>query len=379
MVYILKYGDSMRKVKNKSRSSNFELLRIIAMLMIVAHHFSIHSGFSMKIPPLYLNTLFLQFLQFGGKIGVNVFVLISGYFLINTDNIKLKKVIKLWCQIFFYSFIIYLIFTLTGYQKFNITSFIKSIMPIIYSQYWFASSYFILYLFVPYINKLVKNIEKVSYKKLLVLMFVLWSILPTLTKQKLYMNEILWFLFLYLVAGYIRLYFNDTRKTCKWYFINTILVFILTFSITIIMDLLSLKYPYFNKYTTYLYGMNQIPILIISILLFLTFKNLKLRNIKVINTIASATFGVYLIHDNPIMRVFLWKTLFKNASFQFSLSLIPYAIMCIVIVYIVSTIIELLRIHLLEKYWLKGYDKMEDQVNSLKYRLYKKLGLLAQE
>lgn len=152
----------MKKLKNKSRSSNFELLRILAMLMIVAHHFSIHSGFSMKIPPLYFNTLFLQFLQFGGKIGVNVFVLISGYFLINTDNIKLKKVIKLWCQIFFYSFIIYLIFTLTGYQKFNITSFIKSIMPIIYSQYWFASSYFILYLFVPYINQLVKNIEKVS-------------------------------------------------------------------------------------------------------------------------------------------------------------------------------------------------------------------------
>lgn len=70
-------------------------------------------------------------------------------------------------------------------------------MPIIYNQYWFASSYFILYLFVPYIHKLVKNMDKISYKKLLVLMFVLWSILPTLTKQKLYMNEILWFLFLY--------------------------------------------------------------------------------------------------------------------------------------------------------------------------------------
>lgn len=370
-------GDKMKQKNNyKNRSSNFEILRIIAMIMIVAHHFSVHGGFEMYISSLQLNTIFLQFLQFGGKIGVNIFVLISGYFLINTDNIKVKKIIKLWFQIFFYSSIIYLVFTLFGHQNFKVISCIKALLPIIYNKYWFASSYFILYLFVPYINRFVKNIDKIAYKKLLILMFVLWTIIPTITKQTMYMNALLWFLFLYLLAGYIRLHFDDSKKTCKQYFTRTIIVYILTFAITIIIDVLCLKWPYFNKYTTYLYGMNQLPTLIISVFLFLTFKKLQMKNIKIINVIASATFGVYLIHDNPLTRAFLWKTLFKNATYQYSSLLIPYSILCILLVYVCSTIIELLRINLLEKNLLKGYDKFENKFVSLKNRFFSKLGIL---
>lgn len=109
-------GDKMKQKNNyKNRSSNFEILRIIAMIMIVAHHFSVHGGFEMYISSLQLNTIFLQFLQFGGKIGVNIFVLISGYFLINTDNIKVKKIIKLWISNFllfkYYLFSFYIIWT----------------------------------------------------------------------------------------------------------------------------------------------------------------------------------------------------------------------------------------------------------------------------
>ena len=359
----------------KSRSSNFEVLRIIAMIMIVAHHFSIHGDFVMKVSSLSLNTFFLQFLKLGGKIGVNIFVLISGYFLINSDCVKLKKIMKLWCQIFFYSLGIYLIFTLLGSHKFSIIDCFKSCLPIIYNKYWFASCYFILYLFVPYINRFVKSMDKISYKKLLVLMFIIWSVIPTITNQLVQMNYLIWFLFLYLLSGYIRLYFDDSKKTYKQYFTRTIIVYILTFVITIIMDILCLKWPYFNKYTTYLYGMNQLPILIISIFLFLTFKKLNIKNIKIINVVASATFGVYLIHDNPISRTFLWKTLFKNATFQNSLFLIPYSIVCILLVYICSTIIELLRINFIEKHLLKVYDKFEDKFIYLKNRFFSKLGL----
>lgn len=74
---------------------------------------------------------------------------------------------------------------------------------------------------------------------------------------------------------------------------------------------------------------------------------------KIINTISSATFGVYLIHDNPIMRSFLWHTLFKNATFSNNYFLIPYSLAVILIVFFGCTIIELFRIHLFEKYFIK--------------------------
>ena len=85
------------------RQSNIELLRIIAMVIIVAHHFAVHGGFDFPIETVAPNRLWIQFLALGGKIGVNIFVLISGYFLIDAKSLKKVKVLKLWLQIFTYS------------------------------------------------------------------------------------------------------------------------------------------------------------------------------------------------------------------------------------------------------------------------------------
>ena len=68
-----------------------------------------------------------------------------------------------------------------------------------------------------------------------------------------------------------------------------------------------------------------------------------------INIVASATFGVYLIHDNAIIRNLLWLDVFKNAQYQDSMFLIPYSIIVIAIVYVVCTAIDLLRQYIIEK------------------------------
>ena len=89
--------------------------------------------------------------------------------------------------------------------------------------------------------------------------------------------------------------------------------------------------------------MHSTFIVLSSICLFIAFKNLKVKYIRAVNIIASATFGVYLIHDNNFVRPFLWHTVFKNASFQESPYLIPYSIAVILTVYISCTVIELIR------------------------------------
>ena len=86
------------------------------------------------------------------------------------------------------------------------------------------------------------------------------------------------------------------------------------------------------------------PMVIISSLcLLLGFRSLDIPHSKIINLLASATFGVYLIHDNNFVRPFLWRIVFKNASYQNSPYLIPYSIAVIIIVYISCTVIELIR------------------------------------
>ena len=67
------------KANNKLRNSSFELLRITSMLLIVAHHFVVHGKFDLTAS-FSKNIFFLQSLSMFGKLGVNLFVLISGYF-----------------------------------------------------------------------------------------------------------------------------------------------------------------------------------------------------------------------------------------------------------------------------------------------------------
>ena len=86
--------------REEKRDSNIECLRTIAMLLIIAHHFSVHGKISFSTSAICINKFWLQFLQMGGKIGINIFILISGYFLINAQKIKISKILKLWLQIF---------------------------------------------------------------------------------------------------------------------------------------------------------------------------------------------------------------------------------------------------------------------------------------
>jgi len=101
--------------------------------------------------------------------------------------------------------------------------------------------------------------------------------------------------------------------------------------------------------------------LLISLSLFMAFATMKMDYHKWINTIASATFGVYLIHDSDIIRPLLWLDWFKNAQYQDSLMLIPYSIAVVLAVYIACTIIDLLRQKLIEKPWMRLVNKYSER------------------
>lgn len=66
----------------KQRNSSFELLRIVSMILIIAHHYSVHGGWVYDYNILSTNKLFIDLLSIGGKLGVNCFVVITGFFLV---------------------------------------------------------------------------------------------------------------------------------------------------------------------------------------------------------------------------------------------------------------------------------------------------------
>lgn len=370
----------MERIKMKSmantRQSNIELLRIVAMLIIVAHHIAYHSGFAFDSASITFNRLWVQFIEIGGKIGVNIFVLISGYFGVTSSYMKKDKAVKLWLQIFSYSVLCLLIAILFLDVDFGLKSLIKSFLPITFSQWWFASTYFVLYLLSPYINRFLCSLDKNTYRRFLLLLFFMWCLVPTFLSESWQGNPLLWFAFLYSCSGYVRLHLNVStyKKSFAWAGMITLL----TYLSVVVFDVLGTKIPLFASHATYFYDMERLPAFLISILVFVGFLNLKIGCIPMVNMISSATFGVYLIHDNPYIRDFLWVRLFKNQNYANSKLLAPYTVLQVIIVFAVCILIELFRMHVIEKrygkcikWFLNCMKKLVNKVKSTK--LYGKM------
>ena len=352
----------MIKTNTPPRNSSIELLRIISMIMIVFHHFAFFGEFNWDMQSLSIPRFWYNFIMMGGKIGSNIFVLISGYFMVNNTGytFNLKKVLKLWGQVFVYSISIYMIFGFMGMSDLEAKSLLKVFFPITFSSWWFASTYFVLFLIHPFLNILLHCLEKNLYQHLLVLVIICWCIIPTFTTSLYESNSLLWFITLYTIAGYIRIYGLNPRFTSKRYFIFCGIFSVLTYLSSVVFTFLGTKWSIFATNATYFYGQQKLPDLLIALTLFMTFATLKMSYHKWINIVASATFGVYLIHENSLVRPFLWSNIFKNAQYQDSLILIPYSILVVAAVYVICTLIDLLRQQVIEKLYMKVVNRYAD-------------------
>lgn len=145
----------------KCRYINIEILRIISMFMIIVLHILVHGGVGEEVTFLSGNFILVWFLLACCYTSVNCFVLISGYFMVKS-NFKIKKIIKLWGQICFYSLSIFIIFLCFNENIMNLINYIKSIFPIITGSYWFATTYILLYIISPLLNKLIYKSEIIN-------------------------------------------------------------------------------------------------------------------------------------------------------------------------------------------------------------------------
>ena len=349
----------MQSKKTMYRNSSIELLRIISMVMIMFHHFAYHGNFEWNYNEITIPHLWYNFILMGGKVGVNIFVLISGFFLIeNTERLfQPKKLLKFWGQVVFYSITTYFLSIVLQINNFDIKQIIKICFPITYPGWWFASTYFMLYLIHPFLNKLLHDLNKNVYQYLILLLVLCWSIIPTLTTQLFESNSLLWFITLYVIAGYAKIYGFNERLKSKHYFFLFLIVLVCSYLISVSFLVLGTKRNELAVHAIDFFGMERFPILLMALFLFMTFAKLKIKYTKWINVIASATFGVYLIHDSSYIRYYIWWNIFKINQYQESLFLIPYSILVVFIIYVLCTGIEMVRKVLLERPYIIFVNK----------------------
>ena len=362
------------------RNSSVELLRIIAMIFVVSSHFSVHSGFDINqiADESITNAVFLQISTLG-YVGIDIFMCIYGYYNIlqNSYVITIKRVIRIWLVTIFYSATIYLIFIMLNYEVFSLKNCIKAFFPISFDEYGFPTLYIIVSLITPFINSGLINLTKSNRRSLALTVLVMWSIIPTLSLGyiKNYEYQLVDYILLYCVGALMRLKFDTLdMQHVVLKKLGGVLFSLSVFS----MITVALVYVIFHRtysvvipsISVFLFRCSPISIMA-TIGLVLIFTSIELKS-KWVNLVASLTFGVYLIHDNNYVRLFLWRNLIKSKQYAYKNLLPVYELSIVVIVFIVCCLIELLRKKLFDKFFRQISERITFACKRVYIALYKK-------
>ncbi len=116
-----------------------------------------------------------------------------------------KKVSEIIWRTYFYKITISLIFTICGYEEFSIIRIIKLLFPFTHIEDVFTDCYMVFYLVIPFINRLIRNLNESMYIKLVVLLLTIYTGC-SIIGFNIRMNYFSWFIVVYIIAAYIRIY-----------------------------------------------------------------------------------------------------------------------------------------------------------------------------
>lgn len=332
------------------------------MILIVAHHYVVNSGLFSHIQESsdLINSSTMLIFGAWGKTGINCFVLITGYFMCKSQ-FTVQKLVKLYLQITLYTIIIYTIFCISGHDTLSPLKVIRTLWPVNSITDNFTACFLIFYLFIPILNILVEHLGKHLHKYLIILLITAFSLLPSIPKLQLNFNYVTWFMALYMIASYIRLYGLFPKITHNQWGILAIANLIIG-SISVLGLEIVYKFGYTDTFGPYFFvsDSNKFLSLAISVSSFMYFKDLNIPHSKLINALGAATFGVLLIHANSdAMRQWLWKETIDCIG-HFGPSIIwtlGYAIISVLIIFFLCAGIDWFRAKYIEPPLLTYIDQ----------------------
>ena len=329
----------MKKVRN----SNLELLRVLSMVIIILSHYVYHGG--LLYEAVSANNILAQLLKIGGKLGVSCFVLISGYFLADS-KFKIQNIIRICAEVIFYALIILGIkaFLIPG-ESVELTELVKSAFAPFYGLYWFPTAYIGLYLCFPVLNIIIDNVGRNLKKIVLVMTVALCIINFILPGANFLFSNVVWFVYLYFVAGYIK------RYSCDFIEKYSMLLFLLGIAAiwgsSVILNVAGayMNIDILSSKAYYLSNINSPFMVICALGLFVWFKNLSIKNSRIINYLGSITFAVYLLHDNSIFRDIIWKSIYRADRFYNSPMpvLLLHMLFVVISLFAAAAVIEIIR------------------------------------
>lgn len=329
----------------KTRDTNMELLRIVAMFMVVTLHCIGHGDFLNDTSVSLENYILLRLLDSLSQIANALFLMTTGYYMIN-KKFNLKRILDLWGKTIFYSFIIWIVCVLLGRE----TQVLKSLFPVTIGNYWFISAYISLYFLIPIINILLNKLTKSQFKYGLIVLIIMFGIIRVVSNPSaIYSGAIMPVIIIYSIGAYIRKFVEVKHKN-KYiikYILLTIIFALIYMILQIYQGITTNAIVYYRIYLilTGLREYNCIILIAMAICVFMKFVTIKIKSNfanQTISFIAPSMFSIYIIHENININDWLWKSL-GIINYADSCLMVPYILLMVLVVFIACLLIDLLR------------------------------------
>ena len=225
----------MKQLDSRSnRMPQFELLRVISMLLIVMLHFMSHGGVNEKLvlgtPAYFIFSLFRTL----AYLGVDCFILLSGYFLCESD-FRLSRIVRTALQVLFYSCLGIVLAVASFHEKVGMKDLLFTLFPISGNKYWFASAYIVMLFISPLLNNAIIHMDKKEHL--------------TYSDGK----DLGWFITLYIIAAYVRKYPSNLKKKnigvlfCTSVILTVVIEFFIQFAARKLVGSAPEKFLYYNN------------------------------------------------------------------------------------------------------------------------------------
>lgn len=339
------------------RNAGIDLLRIVSMCMIIMIHMNGYGKASEMIDAFSLKYFCSQIFVFFVACSVNVYAMISGYVggIKTSSGNSVRKFKKLWSQVLFYSVFLMLIFKIMYPEQINRRQMLESVFPAMSMQYWYFTYYIPVLFLMPYLNMLITKMDIISMRKLVGLLFLLFSVIPWVFQTDWFsLNggfSAFWLIILYLFGAWLRKETEETKSLfAGWK--QSRLLFILAGFILIqvllryILDKIGAMMET-ERGLMHDFGGYTSPFIVMeACVMVLLFAKVEIFHVKwetIISKIGTASFGVYLIHDNQFVRKYIIMDRFVKIG---QLNLIAYVLAmlgCAVGIYGCCAVVVMLR------------------------------------
>ncbi|WP_190973829.1 acyltransferase family protein [Bifidobacterium reuteri] len=360
----------------RTRNSSIELLRILAMLMIVTSHCVMFSDLNVLSWQFSVNKVLIEtFLYSGGKIGVVSFFAISAWFLTDQGGVRagLRRVWILEREMLFWSLVLSTVTAISQHERLSSSLIVQSLFPTVTALWWYPTAYAVFLLFFPFLSCSLKSLDRTMHGALCVIMFVLWTVVDMvmpLSGVGLHGGDVFSFIYIYTLITYYRWHMQPLGGKQAWAMLVGGYAFIAIGAIA--GGLVFQKIGKLPKLQVYLGSVEfRLPVLMVGIALFVLFSRKEFHS-GIINTVAASTFGVYLISEYPTMRQWIWHSTLvefvikNNAPIIFGL-LILLACVVFISCSLLDQVRALLFSLILDRHRGRWFDALYEYVSSRRH------------